>query len=55
MNGEFGEDTEVVLYKSEIYKIDKMMTIEELQNRYKINKCNGKKSMYNEACVMRHA
>ena len=31
MNGEFREDVQVTLYKREICKIDKLMTIEELQ------------------------
>jgi hypothetical protein len=31
MKGEFREDIEVILYKREVYKIDKLMTIEELQ------------------------
>jgi len=38
MNGEFREDIEVKLYKREICKIDKLMTIEELQIRYQITK-----------------
>jgi hypothetical protein len=29
-NGEFREDIEVILYKRETYRIDKLMTIEEL-------------------------
>jgi len=37
-NGEFREDIEVILYKKEIYTIDKLMTIEELQIRYQITK-----------------
>jgi len=32
-NGEFREDIEVILYKREIDKIDKLMTIKELQIR----------------------
>ena len=31
MKGEFREDIEVILYNREVYKIDKLMTIEELQ------------------------
>ena len=38
MNGEFREDTEVILYKRETHKIDKLMTIEEPQIRYEITK-----------------
>ena len=38
MNGEFREDIEVILYKRKICKIDKLMTIEELQIGYQITK-----------------
>jgi len=38
MNGECREDIEVILYNREIHKIDKLMTIEELQIRYQITK-----------------
>jgi len=38
MNGEFREDIEVILYKTAIYKLDKIMTLEELQIRYQITK-----------------
>ena len=44
MNGEFREDIEVILYKREIYKIDKLMAIEELQIRYQITKVQWKKN-----------
>jgi len=36
MDGEFREDIEVILYKRETYKIEKQMTIEEVQIRYQI-------------------
>ena len=32
MNGEIREDIEVILYKREIYKLDKLITIEELDD-----------------------
>jgi hypothetical protein len=32
MNGEFREEIEVILYKREIYKLDKLITIEELDH-----------------------
>ena len=38
MNGEFREDIEVIMYKRDIYKIDKLMTIEELQISDQITK-----------------
>jgi len=47
MNGEFREDMDVILYKRYIYiyiyKIDKLMTIEEFQMRYQITKVEWKK------------
>jgi len=38
MNGEFREDIEVILYKTEMCKTDKLMTIDELQIGYQITK-----------------
>ena len=38
MNGEFREDIEVILYKTEMCKTDKLMTIDELKIGYQITK-----------------